>query len=133
MIDLSSWLLPLSVALAPAAADPDRFIDGGVTYILYADTYRQVDDEIRQIGFSLKMTEAEGAPGNAVAMNGVVQVNCGTRSARMIGPQLFDDQNRPVATDASGPDHSSPWEELGTMASDQHLYRRVCEREKSAP
>ena len=128
MIDLSSWLLPLSIALAPAASDPDRFTDGGVTYILYADTYRQVDDKVGQIGFSLEMTKAEGAPDNAVAMKGVVQVNCATRSARMIGPQLFDDKNQPIATDVTGADHDSPWEELGTTAADQHLYRRVCER-----
>lgn len=133
MIDLSSWLLPLSIALAPTAADPDRFTDGGVTYVLYADTYRQVDDKVGQIGFSLEMTKAEGAPGNAVAVKGVVQVNCAARRARMVGPQLLDDKNQPIATDVSGPDHDSPWEELGTTAGDQHLYRRVCDREKSLP
>lgn len=132
MIDLSSWMLLLSVALAPAAADPDRFVDGDVTYVLYADTYRQVDDAVREVGFSLEMTEAQGAPGNAVVLKGVVQVKCGARSARMVGAQLFDDTGQPTATDVARPDQTSPWEELGTTAADQHLYRRVCERDKPA-
>ena len=89
MINLLSAMLPLSLAVAPAPANPDRLVDGKVTYVLYPDTYRQVDDAVRQIGFSLEMGEAEPELGGAIAFKGIVQVECKARRSRIIDAQML--------------------------------------------
>jgi hypothetical protein len=133
MTNLFSAMLPLSIALAPAAADPDRFAGDGVTYILYPDTFRQVDDKVRQIGFSLEMDKAESELGGAVTFKGIVQVECQTRRSRMIEAELFDAKGQRIEAGLAKDDLPSPWAAFNETASDQHLYRRVCERGAAAP
>lgn len=128
MINLLSAMLPLSLAVAPAPANPDRLVDGKVTYVLYPDTYRQVDDAVRQIGFSLEMGEAEPELGGAIAFKGIVQVECKARRSRIIDAQMLDANGQHIEAAIAKGDIPSPWAALNETASDQHLFRRVCER-----
>lgn len=133
MINLLFAVLPLSLALAPAPADPDRLVDGRVTYVLDPDTYLQVDDAVHQIGFSLEMVEAESESGDAVAFKGIVQVDCKMRRSRMIDAQMFDAKGQRIEAGIAKGDVPSPWAALNETASDEHLFRRVCERGAPVP
>lgn len=128
----------LLIALS-GAADPQRAEDvyadeaAGVRYILYSDTYRQVDDDVRQIGFSVDITKAEAGPGQPISMKGVVQVKCRDRESRIILSSLTDDRGQPIEHEAATVGEPTSWKTLGSGADDTHLYRRVCDLAPETP
>ncbi|MPT46862.1 MAG: hypothetical protein E2598_00385 [Sphingobium sp.] len=96
----------------------------GAQVTLYTDSYAELEDGTRQIGYSATFPHTVSQIKAMITLSGLVQVKCATKEYRHIHMRYTDEKGvtRP-APQRYAPDR---WEEFTDNHDDKAMYKRMC-------
>lgn len=108
--------------------DPYRYSDAGrgLDYILFPATFRRIGEDIRQGDFRLDLTGQASGLGTDIRVTGTVEVDCRTRTARLVAGRAVDARGAPADGLIGGVAVPTPWRALADRDEDAHLLRMLC-------